>query len=130
MPIRASPFVQETSRKTGEPLGNTPPVEMRETVPLTEIATVGRVAVVEVGVVVVPGVGVEGTAVTGGEVGVGVAVVMVGAGVVVVGVVAVGVVAVGVVEAGVVEVEESVAGVALTWGRNGSFVSKTSNATS
>src|SRR3954452_21441972 len=81
MPTRATSFVQDTSRKTGAPVGKVPSRPTRETTPLTEIATVGctagvvGVAVVPVGGVVAGGVPVGGTTVPAGVVVVGMEVV-------------------------------------------------------
>ena len=65
MLICATPGVQETSRKTGEPEGNVPWLATRETTPLTEMLTVGCVAVVVVSVGVVAGVVMVGVAAVG-----------------------------------------------------------------
>src|SRR5476649_952991 len=57
MPISAELRCQDTSRKTGAPVGNVPSARALETRPLTEIATVGAgVGVVVVGVVATGGV--------------------------------------------------------------------------
>src|SRR5436305_8376499 len=60
----AAPFVHDTSRKTGAPVGNVPSLATCETTPFTEIATDGAAAVVVVVVVVVVG-GVGGTGAEG-----------------------------------------------------------------
>lgn len=66
MPISAVPVWNDTSRKTGTPVGNAPATPTREVTPLTEIVTVGAgsgAGVVLVGVVLEPPAG--GTALTG-----------------------------------------------------------------
>src|SRR6476646_8333559 len=127
MPIRAEPFVQETSRKTGVLLGNTPPRETWEVVPLTEIETVGAVGLAVVVVSAPFGTaGAEGTVVAG--------VVVVGCtsieGVVVVpddaaSEPAAGALCVAVAPAAAASAAATSA--LVTCGRNGSFVWKTSN---
>src|SRR3954454_16499541 len=112
MPTRASPFVHETSRKTGAPLGNTPPVATRDGALLTEITTSGRLGaagVVVVGVVVTPDggdEGVGGTALTGVDPPEDASV-------------AAGVASAGVVGVVDVEVDVEPAGASVTCGRNG-----------
>src|SRR5689334_22091060 len=116
MPMRAFPFSQETRRKTGAGLGKAPPRATRDVVPLTEMETVGAAGLTVM--IVFGSLGVDGTAV---------------AGVVVAGVSLAGMALFGADPAPSLAAEVSddpARSSFVTCGRNGSFVSNTSNATS